>query len=125
MTEPLVGRGLATGDLDRDGDVDVVLTQNGDAAIVLDNAASPSGQALTLTVRYPRPADWGTRWVLTEGARRQVRWYERAPSYCSQSAPEIVLASKSPRADVTEYPRQGSPRRYLGLSAGRRYVFQP
>lgn len=125
VTEPLVGRGLATGDLDRDGDVDVVLTQNGDAAILLDNTTSPSGQALILTVRHPKPADWGTRWALEDGAERQVRWLERAPSYCSQSAPEIILATTDDRADVSEYPRQGSSRRYVNLSAGRRYVFRP
>jgi len=123
--EPLVGRGLATGDLDRDGDVDVVLTQNGAAAIVLDNVASPMGPGLTLSIHHPGPATWGTRWVLESDEARQVRWYERAPSYCSQSAPEIVFALTGESGDVGEYPRRGSVRRYLRLRAESRYVFRP
>ncbi len=120
---PLVGRGLATGDLDRDGDVDVVLTQNGDAAILLDNVSHPVDRALTITVRHPRPANWGTRWRLAPGERLQVRWYERAPSYCSQSAPEIVLATGSQAVDVLRRPRSGPSYRYRSLRGERRYVF--
>jgi hypothetical protein len=112
VSELIVGRGLAKADLDRDGDVDVVMVQNGDAAKILDNVAPPAGRALTFLVRQPDSASWGTRWELTEGERRQARWFERAPSYCSQSAPEVVLAASGLRVDVVERPRHGVARRY-------------
>src|SRR6185503_6056200 len=43
--EPLVGRGLYAGDLDADGDVDLLLTQNGGPARLYLNQGAPPGQS--------------------------------------------------------------------------------
>ena len=120
--ELIVGRGLATGDLDRDGDQDVVLTQNGDRAFVLENVSAPDN-ALTIAVRNPEPANWGTRWEIAVEDRRQVRWLERAPSYCSQSAPEITFSVPAGSIDVTRSRRDGTMRRYGKLTTGKRFLF--
>jgi hypothetical protein len=41
--EPLVGRGLAAGDIDDDGDLDLLLTQCGGPALLLRNNGGPDG----------------------------------------------------------------------------------
>ena len=46
LPDPLVGRGLAAGDLDRDGGLDLVLTQNGDRALILRNRWGSRGRSL-------------------------------------------------------------------------------
>jgi len=122
VDELIVGRGLATGDLDRDGDKDVVLVQNGDRVFVLENVAA-SSRAVSIAVRDPEPANWGSRWEISAGGQRQVRWLERAPSYCSQSAPEIAFSAPVDAVNVSRRLRQGMARRYSKLVTGQHYVF--
>jgi len=68
--ERRVGRGVATGDLDRDGRPDVVVTNNGEAPWILRNVG-PAGRRLELVLRGPDGrAD-------AEGARVEVRLGDR------------------------------------------------
>lgn len=55
---PDVGRGLATGDIDNDGDVDVLLTHNGGPVRLLLNSAS-SGHWLSVRAVSPGRNAWG------------------------------------------------------------------
>src|SRR5262245_51486312 len=48
--EPVLGRGAAAGDLDNDGDVDIVTTQLGGPPSLLSNQTAPRGRALRLTL---------------------------------------------------------------------------
>jgi hypothetical protein len=62
---PRVGRGLYAGDLDEDGDVDLVLTENnGPARVFLNEGAAP--QALEL---FGLPPGTRVEFVLVDGAR--------------------------------------------------------
>ena len=53
LLAPTVGRGLAAGDLDGDGDLDLALTAAGGAARLFRNDAEPGGRPLLVTLRLP------------------------------------------------------------------------
>ena len=86
FASPKVGRGAACGDLDGDGDLDLVMTQNGGPARVYRNDL-PAGAAwlrVDLRGRAPREA-WGARVRLTAGGATQSKFVRAGSAYLSQS----------------------------------------
>jgi hypothetical protein len=82
MSRPVVGRGLATGDIDGDGDPDVLLTVNGGPARLFRNDMQV--ETNTLRVAFEKPVI-GAKVHVHAGGRSQ-RWYVTASgSYLSQS----------------------------------------
>lgn len=82
MRRRVVGRGLATGDVDGDGDPDILLTVNGGPARLIRNDLS--AEMSTLRVAFERPMI-GAKVQVYAGGRTQ-RWYVTASgSYLSQS----------------------------------------
>ena len=82
-----VGRALATGDVDNDGDLDFLLTSNGGAAALLRNDGGNRSNALIVRlvgVTASRDAI-GARLRLTAGSRTQVREVFTGGSYLGQS----------------------------------------
>ena len=83
----LVSRGLAAGDIDNDGDLDLLVTNNGGGVNLLLNEGTPGTNALLVRVigTTSNRSGIGTRLTLTAGGRRQVREVQSGSSYLSQN----------------------------------------
>jgi len=82
-----VGRGLAIGDIDNDGDLDVLVTNNGQDVELLRNDGGNRGNALLVRLRgaAANTDGIGARIRLTAGSRTQMRDVKAGSSYLSQN----------------------------------------
>lgn len=86
--ESHIGRGIASGDLDRDGDLDLVSTPTNESAAVLLNASPRKGrwvQVALVARQSPRDAI-GAQAILETSIGSRVRQVTSGGSYLSQSA---------------------------------------
>jgi enediyne biosynthesis protein E4 len=86
---PNVARGLASGDLDGDGALDLVVTAIDAPARVLRNVATGRGHWLSVRCLLPNEKRdaYGAELTVEAGERRWLRLYNPAESYLSSSAP--------------------------------------
>ncbi len=101
---PWAGRGLATADYDRDGDPDVVLTQNGGPARLLRNEANPRRWLrVELEGRTSNRSAYGAVLDAVAGERRLVRTASSGRSYLSASDPTVTFGlEQMPELDRLE-----------------------
>jgi hypothetical protein len=87
LTEERVSRGLAIGDLDNDGRIDVVINDLDGSPQVLKNVLSPTGHWLIVALRGRAPNTDAIGAVITVRANgtAQTRYVRSGTSYISQS----------------------------------------
>jgi hypothetical protein len=120
---PHVGRGVAVGDYDDDGDPDVLLICVGEPARLLRNDEGNRGHWLGVRLvgtRSGRDAI-GARVAVTAGGRTQVRARVGGASYLTASDPRLLFGlGVAERVDAIEvrWP-SGNVDRFPGTTAGR------
>ena len=125
FAQPRVGRGVATADFDLDGDVDVLLTENGGPATLFRNEQPAARKAIRFElqgVRSNRDAI-GARVIVESGGAKQSQRVHSGSSYLSQSELPLTFGmDRAERADrvVVEWP-SGRIEEFLRLPAGRRH----
>ncbi len=119
-------RGLATGDLDGDGDLDVAIVDSNEPCEVYENTGTGGHW---LQVGFATPAGnrdaIGARLELETGGRKQIRDVKTASSYLSQNALAVHFGTgKSEKIDRLTVRRPGQVQVFEGLPADRRVVVE-
>jgi len=104
LRQPRVGRGVAYGDFDNDGDLDIVMTTNGGPAVLLRNdGGSNHGLRLRLEGTRSNRDGFGAFVRVTAGGETQSQMLRSGSSYLSQSERVLTfgLGSRT-QADAVE-----------------------
>ena len=120
-----VGRGLACGDFDRDGDVDVLITTNNGPAVLLRNDQTAGNRSVRFRLRGTtsnRDAIGSSVRIFYAGVS-QSRLVRSGSSYLSQSELPVTFGvGRRDRIDrvVITWP-DGRSEEFKGLATGRSY----
>jgi hypothetical protein len=126
---PQVGRGLATGDLDLDGDVDAVVFNNNSPLRVLSNQAGSGRHWLGVRVidgRYRRDALHARVVATGRGGRERIRRVQADGSYASASDPRVVFGldtDSAPQTVRVHWPG-GRAEEFRGLAVDRYWILE-
>ena len=125
FTQPKVGRGLAYGDFDRDGDLDLLMTTNNGPAYLFRNDQTGGNKSIRIRLvgtKSNRDAI-GARVRIFHGETSQSRLVKGGSSYLSQSELPLTFGlGKREKIDrlVIDWPG-GATEEHKNLAAGRAY----
>jgi enediyne biosynthesis protein E4 len=125
FSQPKVGRGLACGDFDRDGDLDLLITTNNGPAYLYRNDGTAGNRSIRIHLvgtKSNRDAI-GASVKIYDGTSTQSRLIKGGSSYLSQSELPVTFGlGKRDRMDrlVIEWP-SGRTEEYRNLAAGHAY----
>jgi hypothetical protein len=125
FNQPRVGRGLAYGDFDRDGDLDLLLTTNNGPAYLYRNDQAAGNRSIRIYLvgtKSNRDAI-GALVKIVHGSVTQSRMVKSGSSYLSQSELPVTFGTgKRDKIDrlVIEWP-SGRTEEYKNLATGRAY----
>ncbi|HEV8375066.1 MAG TPA: CRTAC1 family protein [Candidatus Polarisedimenticolia bacterium] len=125
FSKAFVGRGMALADIDADGDLDVVVSNNDQAAVLLRNDGGNAKHYLRLRLRGTRSNrdGIGAKVIVTAAGRKQVEELRSGTSYLSQN--ELVLhfgLGAAGRADQVEIRWPSGTRQLLRDVAADRTI---
>ena len=125
FARPKVGRGLAYGDFDRDGDLDILMTTNKGPAFLFRNDQLSGNHSIRfrLTGTKSNRDAIGATVRIFHGGSSQSRLVKSGSSYLSQSELPVTFGlGKRDRIDrvVLQWP-SGRTEEYKNLAAGRAY----
>ena len=122
---PRVGRGLAYGDFDRDGDVDLLMTTNNGPAVLLRNDQNAGNRSLRLrlTGTVSNRDAIGANVRVFHGGISQTRTVKSGSSYLSQSELPLTFGvGRRDRVDriVVTWP-SGKIEEFANVASGKAY----
>jgi hypothetical protein len=123
FAEPRVGRGLAYGDFDNDGDIDLLMTANNGAARLFRNDQSGGNRSLRIRLIGTKSNRDGIGSLVRifHGGTSQSRLVKSGSSYLSQSELPVTFGiARSDRVDrvVVQWP-SGSTQEFTNVAAGQ------
>ena len=125
FSQPKVGRGLAIGDFDRDGDADILMTTNNGPAYLFRNDQTSGNRSIRFRLvgtKSNRDAI-GARVKVFSGGTIQTRMVRSGSSYLSQSELPVTLGLGKRDAIermVIDWP-SGRTEEFKDLAAGKTY----
>jgi hypothetical protein len=125
LGRPIVGRGLATGDYDNDGRIDLLIVDSEGAPLLLHNETASAGNWIGLELRGSRsnPNGYGARVTVQAAGRQWVRHCHADGSYLSSSDSRVHFGlGKATRVDSVTIRWPDGKEQTLRVPAIDRYV---